>query len=156
MRILYLSANSGRRRVLEVSSLAELPDLMQCADEDIHVMPVDDNHIFLYCTKYPEVQNRAMHRLRWDLCFTGGDACIAHRYGGDVEYEYTPLGIIPDLASPYSFAERIMGIDWANFNSTLDSINGEAEKEIGSGGISGAFDQEEENQCQWTSAYNTE
>lgn len=107
MRVLYLHA-SGRRRFLELDCLwDDLALLMRCTLADMQVRPIDARHYLVYCTAYPQQQNLAIHRLHWDLCFTGGDACVVRADGSDVARNYSPFRYPVDI-SPYSFWERLL------------------------------------------------
>lgn len=137
MRVIYLSAKSGRRRVLDLDSpitiFDELAVLMRCSTDEIAVRPIDADHFLIYCVAHPTERNDAFYRLHWDLCWTGGDACIARRDGQDISPTYTPFRYDATSTSPLSFFERLFAATSSSLYSTQSIKNGTTEEETGSG-----------------------
>ena len=94
MRVLYLNANSGSCRWMDIDTidnLGQLAAMMKCTAQEIEMTYVDREHLLFQCTNRPQQENKAFRLRNWDYCRVGGDACIARVDGTDVREDYEPF-----------------------------------------------------------------
>jgi hypothetical protein len=107
MRVLWMPAQSGRWRTLNihnVDSLSEIAAMMRCVVQQIDISYIDPDHVILQCTAYPDRSNYSFFVRDWDYCSVGGDACVVRVDGRDIDPNYDPFWM--RRCTPFSIYER--------------------------------------------------